>query len=90
MSRLVRIGRMDEIRDFALASRTTRGQEWMSQLTEAFSVNKRGFSPAGGAAVALVLKPEPEHAADSEPVGRTGDLSTLMRTVARRIEGEPP
>ena len=62
----------------------------MSQLTKASLVNKGGFSPAGGAAVALVLKPEPEHGAESEPVGGTGDLSTLMRTVARRIKGEPP
>ncbi len=62
----------------------------MSQLTKAFSVNKKGFSPAGGAAVGVVLKPEPEHAAESEPVGGTGDFSTPMRTVAQRVEGEPP
>ena len=64
----------------------------MSQLTKAFSVNKKGFSPAGGAGVGVgvVLKPEPEHAAESEPVGGTGDFSTPMRTVAQRVEGQPP
>lgn len=62
----------------------------MSQLTNLFLVGKNGFSPAGGAAVGVVLEPEPEHAADSEPVGGTGDSSTPMRTVAQRIEGEPP
>ena len=62
----------------------------MSQLTKAFSVNKMGFSPAGGTPVGVALKSEPAHAAEREPVGRTGDFSTLMRTVARRVEGKPP
>ena len=62
----------------------------MSQLTEDFSVNEVGFNPAGDAAAALVLKPEPEHAAESEPVGATGGYSTPMRTVVQRVEGEPP
>ena len=62
----------------------------MSQLTKAFSVNKGGSSPAGGAAVGVVLKPEPEHAPESEPVGGTGEFSTLMRAVGQRVEGEPP
>ena len=62
----------------------------MSQLTNPFSVNKKGFSPAGAAAVGVVLKPEPEDSAESEPVRATGDFSTLMRTVAHRVEGEPP
>jgi len=44
----------------------------MSQLAKAFSVDKKGFSPAGGAAVGVVLKPEPEHAAENEPVGGNG------------------
>lgn len=60
----------------------------MSRLTRAFSVNKTGFSPAGGAAVGEV--PAPEHSAESEPVGAIGDSSTPMRTVAQRVEGEPP
>jgi len=62
----------------------------MSQLTNLLSVNMNGFSPAGGAAVGVVLKPEPEHAAESESVGATGDFSTPTRTVAKRVEGEPP
>ena len=62
----------------------------MSQLTKAFSVSKKGFCPAPGAAVGLVLEPEPEHAAESEPVRGTGDFSTPTRTVAERVEGEPP
>ncbi len=62
----------------------------MSQLTNPFSVNKKGFGPAAGVAVGVVLKPEPEHAAESGPVGATGYLSTPMRTVAKRVEGQPP
>ncbi len=62
----------------------------MRQLTKDFSVNKVGFNPAGDAAAALVLKPAPDHPAESEPVGATGVFSTPMRTVAQRVEGEPP
>ncbi len=62
----------------------------MSQLTKASSVNMKGFSPAGGAGVGVVLKSKPEHAAENEPVGGTGDLATPMRAVAQRVEGEPP
>ena len=38
----------------------------MSQLTKPLAANKKGSSPAPGAIVGLVLKPEPEHAAESE------------------------
>ncbi len=62
----------------------------MSQPTQDFSVKEKGSSPAGGGAVGVVLKPEPEHAAESEPVGATGDSSTLMRTLAQQVEGESP
>ena len=62
----------------------------MNQLTNPFSVNEKGFSPAGGVGVGVVLKPKPEHAAESEPVGGMGDFSTLMRTVAHRVEGQQP
>ena len=40
-----RLGKMDEIRDLALAQRSNS----MSQLTKAFSVNQKGFSPGSGA-----------------------------------------
>ena len=62
----------------------------MSQLMKAFSVDKKGFSPAGAAAPGVVLKPEPKHASESEPVGVTGDCSISMRTNAERVEGGPP
>ena len=71
-----RLGRINEIRDLAL------------QLMKAFSV-KKGLSPAGPG-FGVVLKPEPEHAAESEPVGGTGEFTTRMRCVAQRVEGEPP
>ncbi len=82
-----RVGRMDEIRPRPCRSHHQRSQA-MSQLTKAFWVNKTGFSPAGCAAVGVV--PEPELSAVSEPVGATGVLSAPMRTVAQRVEGEPP
>ena len=62
----------------------------MRQPTNPFSADKKRFSPAGGAVVEAVLKPDPEHAAEREPVGGIGDPSTLMRTATRRVQGESP
>jgi len=62
----------------------------MSQLTKAFSVNWTGFSPAEGEVVGVVLKPEPEHVAERQLIGEPGDSSTLLRSVAQRVQGERP
>ena len=44
-------------------------------------------SPAGSADIGVVLKPEPEHSAESDPVVGTGDFSILMRAADQRVEG---
>ena len=62
----------------------------MSRLTMIFPANRRGFRPAGGGALGVVLKPEREHAAESEPVRETCDFSTPMRTVDHRSAGGRP